>query len=354
MSGSLVSGVADVKFIGNALYALEAGAGPSHGLAGTTNGIYRITPAQDGRPGSAQLVADLSAFQRAHPTVSPAGAPASAATLPDFEPDGTWYSMVAVRGTLYAVEPNHGELDRITTDGQISRVSDIYSSQGHVVPTSLAYHGNFYVGNLGQFGPDHQPENVYKVTPSGQIQVVASGLSEVLGVAFDAQGRLYVLQSSTGGVAPIPGTGDIIRFNEDGSQTLIADHLVVPTAMAFGPDGALYVSNLGFGAPPVGLGQVLRIDLTGDVPASSDFAALTLRPAGEPSDPTAFAYTGQSVSTTQSGTQLFGVGSGALHLGANGAAPFTTTAHVSISRAQGLDAALLGEWLSLSGSERKR
>jgi hypothetical protein len=27
----------------------------------------------------------------------------------------------------------------------------------------------------------------------------------------------------------------------------------LPTAMTFGPDGALYVSNYGFGPPPVGL-----------------------------------------------------------------------------------------------------
>ena len=34
-----------------------------------------------------------------------------------------------------------------------------------------------------------------------------------------------------------------------------------PTGMTFGPDGALYVSNVGFGAPPMGLGQILRIKL---------------------------------------------------------------------------------------------
>ena len=39
----------------------------------------------------------------------------------DFEPDGTWYSMVSARGLLYAVEPNHGELDSISAKG----VSDI-------------------------------------------------------------------------------------------------------------------------------------------------------------------------------------------------------------------------------------
>ena len=37
--------------------------------------------------------------------------------------------------------------------------------------------------------------------------------------------------------------------------------LVFPTAMTFGPDGALYVSNFGFGVPPIGLGQIVRIDV---------------------------------------------------------------------------------------------
>jgi hypothetical protein len=44
----LVSGVADVAFIGNTLYGLLAGAGCSHGLLHTTNGVIRVNP--DGTP----------------------------------------------------------------------------------------------------------------------------------------------------------------------------------------------------------------------------------------------------------------------------------------------------------------
>ena len=43
--------------------------------------------------------------------------------------------MVAVRGELYAVEPQHGELDAISPDGTIRRIADISASQGHIVPT---------------------------------------------------------------------------------------------------------------------------------------------------------------------------------------------------------------------------
>jgi len=40
----------------------------------------------------------------------------------------------------------------------------------------------------------------------------------------------------------------------------VASGLTFPTAMTFGPDGMLYVSNFGFGFPPCA-GQVVRIEV---------------------------------------------------------------------------------------------
>jgi sugar lactone lactonase YvrE len=57
-----------------------------------------------------------------------------------------------------------------------------------------------------------------------------------------------------------PGTGRILRVSPSGQQSTVADGLTFPSALTFGPDGALYVSNFGYLAPPGG-GQVLRIDL---------------------------------------------------------------------------------------------
>src|ERR1700758_4187186 len=138
-SGSLISGVADIAFIDGTMYALLAGAGCSHGVT-TPNGVARIH-----HDGTWELIADLSAFQQANAVKNP--------NPGDFEPDGTWWSMVAVHGDLYAVEPNHGELDKITRHGKVTRVIDISASQGHVVPTSIVYRGSFYVSNLGTFDP---------------------------------------------------------------------------------------------------------------------------------------------------------------------------------------------------------
>jgi hypothetical protein len=75
----LISGVADVAFVGNTLYALLAGAGCSHGVPNVPNGIIRVNS-----DGTWTLIADLSAFQQANPVAHP--------EEDDFEPDGTWYS----------------------------------------------------------------------------------------------------------------------------------------------------------------------------------------------------------------------------------------------------------------------
>ena len=245
--GNLVSGVADVAFIGSTLYALTAGAGCSHGVHHSTNGVFSVV-----NPSSAHLVADLSAYQKAHPT--------AVIEPDDFEPDGTWYSMVAAGGAFYAVEPNHGEFDKITADGHISRVADISASQGHIVPTAVAHHdGNFYIGNLNTFPIHSGSSKILKITPSGTVTTVVWGLTTVVGIAFDGQGRMYVLENTTGNPFPTPGTGDIVRISGGGNPQVIASGLFLPTAMTFGPDGALYVSNVGFGPPPVGLGQVVRV-----------------------------------------------------------------------------------------------
>lgn len=253
-SGSLTSGVADVAFIGHTLYAVLAGAGCSHGVPSKPNALLRIDPGEH----QAYYIANLSHFLMTHPVKNPEPG--------DFEPDGTWYSMVAVGNSLYAVEPNHGELDKLTpqadqddlNDSSISRVVDISASQGHIVPTAVTFHnGNFYVGNLDTF-PIQNDSIVMKITPSGQISTVVTGLSTVLGVAFDRKGQLYILENTTGNPSPTPGTGAVLRLTASGTLQTIASGLNLPTAMTFGPDGNLYVSTFGFGGGP-GAGQIVRI-----------------------------------------------------------------------------------------------
>ena len=248
-AGSEVSGVADVTFVGNTLYALLSGAGCSHGVSSVPNGLVRINS-----NGSWNLVANISAFLQANPVENP--------EEDDFEPDGTPYSLAYVGGSFYFLEPNHGELDKISSNGTINRVVDISASEGHIVPTALTYHdGNFFVGNLNTFPIVEGSSNIYKITPGGQISIWASGFTTVLGIAFDNQNRLYVLESSVGTPFPSAGRGQIVRVSESGQKETIVTGLSMPTALTIGWDGKLYVSNFGYGPSAIGGGQVLEISV---------------------------------------------------------------------------------------------
>ena len=84
-------------------------------------------------------------------------------------------------------------------------------------------------------------------------RVVAEDLHQVDSPAFDAQGRLHVTYSGTRG-QQVPVS--IFRIDRDGGRESLVTGLVNPTAMAFGPDGRLYVSSRFEGI-------VYRVDDTG-------------------------------------------------------------------------------------------
>jgi hypothetical protein len=248
--GSDVIGAEDVQFIGSDLYVLVPGGGCSHGNVDVPSSLIRVNP-----DGTWVVVSDLGKFLRANPVKTP--------DLADFEPDGTWYSMVNVNGDIYATEPNHSEIDKISTaTGLVSRIADM-SAEPWIGATALAYNGgNLYVGNLGEFPVKPGSQNIYQVTQGGKVSTYATGLTTVLGLAFDSQGRLYALETMTAPGFPGPsevGTGQVVRVTSPGTLQTIATGLSFPTGMTFGPDGQLYISNFGFGVP--GAGQIVRVQV---------------------------------------------------------------------------------------------
>lgn len=247
LAGGSIQGVADVAFIGNNLYALLSGGGCSHGNATVPNGIVKVRS-----DGSWEPVANLSEWFQSHPVQNPAT---------DFEPDGAPYSMVALGNSFYIMEANHGELLRVSRNGNINRVVDISASEGHIVPTALAFNGHFVFGNLNTFPIVEGSSSLYWVSYTGKVRVLARGFNTIVGVCFDHWGRVYVLQNTTGNPFPTPNSGSIIRLNWLGQRETIASGLNLPTAMTFGPDGKLYVSNVGFGPAAIGGGEILKISV---------------------------------------------------------------------------------------------
>ncbi|MBP1683455.1 MAG: ScyD/ScyE family protein, partial [Ignavibacteriaceae bacterium] len=112
-------GIADIEFFDNTLYALLAAGGCSHGHSDYPASIIKINS-----NGSWSVIADLSNWQMNNPVANP--------EEDDFEPDGSWYSLISAKGNLYAVEPNHGEMVKVSTNGNISRVIDFSALYGHV------------------------------------------------------------------------------------------------------------------------------------------------------------------------------------------------------------------------------
>ncbi len=244
-----VEGVADIAFIGDQMYALISGAGCSHAHPSFPNGILKVNS-----DGSWSRLANLSAFQKLHPTKNP--------EPDDFEPDGTWYNLIAADGVLYAVEPNHGEVDAITTSGVVTRLIDISETQGHVVPTSIVRTASgFLVGNLSTFPITPGSASRYYINTLGGITRVVPGLTTVVAVVVSG-GDTYFLELNDAPGFPGPNNGKVVRLRS-GSLLTIATGLTVPTGMTMGPDGNLYVSNFGAVPAPAGVGQIVKITVPG-------------------------------------------------------------------------------------------
>ena len=249
------SGVASLAFIGNRLLALTSGAGCSHGHSDADNGVLDIS--------GGHRLTNLSAWLLANPGAKGAETPRN----PDYEPDGTWYSLLWDQGRLVAVEPNHGLLVSIhPISGEVGLINDLFQTFGDNTYTALAAdRGDLYVGTLGRivFAPSGVPDfaesfkaSIFRMSRDGSATEFADGLRAVLGVAFDQQHRLYALQSPIF----VPGTGSLVRRNDAGQWEEIVSGLVFPSALTLGPDGALYISECGYHCAP-GQGRVLRVSI---------------------------------------------------------------------------------------------
>lgn len=137
------------------------------------------------------------------------------------------------------------------------------------VPTSVAIgpDGARYIGELTGFPLIRGEANVLRLGRAGDEPAVClSGFTQIMDLAFDKNGDLYVLEfqgrlmritPATDSGAAGDGEGAICARYAAGVRTAIVTGLTNPTSVALGPDGALYISNRGV-LPATG--QVLRIE----------------------------------------------------------------------------------------------
>jgi hypothetical protein len=267
-------GVGDLAFLDGELYAVTAGGGSGHGNPTLPNMVAKV----DLATGQWTMIADLSAV-----VTDLANKPANEDS-DDYQPDGDFYSLIAARGKLYTVDPNHSQVWSVTRKGDVEMVNDISKLESYWIgPTALAdSDGGLLVSNLGGFPIKPNSSLLMTLRPGcgggvgyavedcapGTLHVSSAslpGLTTVVSMAWGPDGLLYLLELSQPQTTtelppffPTPGDGKVVRVRNGVAEDVFTG-LSVPTGMTFGPDGALYVSNWGAAAAPIG--QILRITL---------------------------------------------------------------------------------------------
>ena len=118
--------------------------------------------------------------------------------------------------------------------------------------------GAYYVGQLTGFPFPVDGANIYRVVPGEEPEVYADGFTNIVDIAFDGDGTLYVVEIASNSLLSGDPHGSLIRVDNGGHQTVIADDLFMPGGVAIGDDGHLYVTTRA--ALGNGMGQVLRLN----------------------------------------------------------------------------------------------
>lgn len=132
------------------------------------------------------------------------------------------------------------------------------------MPTAVARgpDGALYVGELTGFPFVQGLAGIYRVVP-GQApeRYCSGGFKAIMDLGFGPDGSLYVVENATGPFPPpppfAPNSGRLSRVAPGcTSVEPVLEGLDLPTAVAVGGDGAIYVTNHGVTA---GIGEVLMI-----------------------------------------------------------------------------------------------
>lgn len=217
---------------------------------------------------------DIAGYAAAHPQdPSTLGGIPGGETTYDSDP----YIIVPYRGGYAVADAAANDVLWISPAGDISVLDrlptipetvpagvlgpDPQTIDAQAVPTSLAVgpDGALYAGTLPGFPAESGTATVYRLVPGHAATAAVTGLTMVSGIAFDAHGRLLVLEYDTaGGLDSSGADGALLRVSHSGDvSTLPVSGMSEPTGIATTPDGAVYVSVNGDAGD--GSGKVLKI-----------------------------------------------------------------------------------------------
>jgi hypothetical protein len=217
-----------------------------------------------------RAVADFPRFEVANNPDGGAGA------FPGGEIDSNPNGLLVRKGVQLVADAGGNDLLKVDRRGRIKVVA-VFPTQTAAnpgipelppelevqsVPTSVVKgpDGAYYVGELTGFPFPVGLARVHRVVPGHDPEVFADGFTNIIDIAFDKRGRLYVLEIATEGLLsaepPNLPVGRLVRVNRDGSQTTLASTgLNAPGGFVLG-HGAAYVTN---NSVLPGGGQVVKV-----------------------------------------------------------------------------------------------
>ncbi len=111
------------------------------------------------------------------------------------------------------------------------------------VPTGVTVgaDGNIYVGLLSGAPFPAGGAKVLQVTPDGTISDALTNLTMVVDVEFSPDGELYASEISENFLVQPPANGLVLKGNADGTSTVVVPDLFLANGIAFDAEGNLYV-----------------------------------------------------------------------------------------------------------------
>jgi plastocyanin len=198
-------------------------------------------------------IADIGLFNKNNPPPPSNG---------DAVPLGNPYDLVASDGNLYITDGNFNRVLKVTPEGEIS-IFAAWEFSPVTVGAAVGPDGSIYVSQFSPAPYTPGSARIDKIDLDGTItEGVVTNLTTPIDIAFAPDGTMYVLRYAAE-FSPeqkryIAFGGEVQRVLDDGSVEPVVTNLVFPSALEFGPDGALYVTNYGNEANE-GQGQVLRV-----------------------------------------------------------------------------------------------
>lgn len=143
---------------------------------------------------------------------------------------GAGYTAVAFGpgGKLFLANQDANGLALMTATG-----ASLPSRGGLTAPFGLAFDkaGNLHVAHMNTTRTRGQ---ISQILPDGSIRVAVTNLDSPAGMAFDANGRMFVAEYRL---------GRIVRIDPDGNRTNLVTGLEGPQGLAFSGDGQLLVAE---------------------------------------------------------------------------------------------------------------